>query len=334
MHAPSAPSPSCTGGSLDCLDSPSLAPHNRAVPASPDFRSGFVALVGAPNVGKSTLMNAWLGQSLAAVSPRPQTTLRLQRCILTLPEAQVILVDTPGFHRPRHQLGERMARMAESASADADLVLGLFDLSRPPMSDDQVAVDQLLAIPDTMSRLMALNKVDAVPARDLGTRLDAYRHLVPDGETWLISALRGDSLPELLRRTIEMLPRGPAYYPEDQVTESYERDLAAELIRAAAMSLLEDELPHCVAAHVDQYLERGEAGARIVATLFVERTSQKPIVIGRGGEMIRRIGTLARKEIEQMSGRKVYLELHVKVLPRWRNDDRSLRHLGFPQEPE
>jgi len=301
------------------------------VPASPLFRSGFVALVGAPNVGKSTLMNAWLGQSLAAVSPRPQTTLRLQRCILTLPAAQVVLVDTPGYHRPRHQLGKRIARMAESASTDADLVLAIFDLTHAPDSDDLVAIEQLQRA--TQVRLIALNKLDALPDSALPTRLEAYRHVLPDAEVWMISARRGDHRTDLLERIVELLPPGPAYYPPEQVTETYERDVAAELIRAAAMSCLEQELPHSVATRVDEYLERGETGARVQATLFVERPSQKAIVIGRGGEMIRRIGTLARQEIELMSGRKVYLELHVKVLPGWRNDDLALRRLGFPPEP-
>jgi GTP-binding protein Era len=292
-----------------------------------------VALVGAPNVGKSTLMNAWLGQSLAAISPRPQTTLRLQRCILTLPDAQVVLVDTPGHHRPRHQLGQRIARLAQSASADADLILAILDLTHPPESDDLLAIRQLEQARSGQARLIALNKLDALTNTALLPRLEAYRQVLPDAEVWIISALRGDQLSELLGRIVGLLPPGPAYYPTEQVTETHERDLAAELIRAAAMSLLEQELPHSVATRVEEYLERGETGARVLATLFVERSSQKAIVIGRGGEMIRRIGTLARQQIELMSGRKVYLELHVKVLPGWRNDDLALRRLGFPPDP-
>ena len=292
-------------------------------------RSGFVALAGRPNVGKSTLINAFLGQRVAAVSPRPQTTRHRQLGILTLPTAQVIFVDTPGIHKPLHKLGMQMNVEALEALEDADLLLVMFDMSRFPTEDDQRVAERIKALNPRPPTLVVLNKIDLVPPNELINRQAAFSALLPEMEIYAISSTRGDNRDQLLQRILRLLPLGPRYYPEEEITDTYQRDIAADLIRAAGLKLLRDEVPHCIAIRIDEYKERDHQGAYIAATLFVERESQKGIVIGKGGAMLRKIGTMARKEIEAMSGRKVYLNLRVKVLSGWRNDESALKRLGF-----
>ncbi len=294
-------------------------------------RSGFVALAGRPNIGKSTLINAFLGQNIAAVSPRPQTTRVRQLGILTIPNAQVIFVDTPGIHKPLHKLGEQMNADALEVLEDADLILAMFDMSQLPTEDDERVAERVQQLSSKPPVLVVLNKVDIVPPDEILERQSVFETLLPDTEIHVISSTRGDGRDVLLDRILELLPFGPQYYAEDMITDAYERDIAADLVRAAALNLLRDEVPHCIAVRIDEYKERNEHGAYIEATIFVERNSQKGIVIGKGGAMLRDIGTLARKEIEVMSGRRVYLKLRVKVLPRWRNDMNALRRLGFIQ---
>jgi GTP-binding protein Era len=294
-----------------------------------DHRSGYVALAGKPNVGKSTLLNNLLRQGVMPVSAKPQTTRRRQIGILTLPQAQAVFLDTPGIHAPRHKLGRLMLEEALTALAEADLSLAVFDVhSAPDESDAQVA-DELLSQSAGKPAVVALNKVDLIRPEALQDRWNAYQALLPQAEMLLVSALRGDNLPELVERIVGGLPPGPRYFPEGELTDAFERDIAADLIRAAGMQLLRQEVPHALAVRVDDYQERGEGGAFIGATVFVERESQKGIVIGKGGRMLRDIGTLARRQIEAMSGRKVYLQLKVKVLPGWRDDERALQRLGY-----
>ena len=295
---------------------------------APAFRSGYVALAGRPNTGKSTLVNTFLGQSLAAVSARPQTTRRRQLVILTLPTAQVIFVDTPGLHRPVHKLGQALNRKTEASLDDADVVLIVCDVSLPPDEQDQ----QVAAAVEAAARkpvVVALNKSDLVRPQDLESRSEPYRRLFPFARIQPVSALRGEHRQDLLDALIERLPEGPAYFPDDEVTDVFERDLAGDLVHSAALELLHDEVPHSLAVRVDEYRERDEASAYIAATLLVERESQKGIVIGRGGAMLKRIGTQARKSIEDLTGRKVYLDLRVRVLANWRDDPEALRHLGY-----
>jgi len=291
-------------------------------------RSGYVALAGKPNVGKSTLLNRLLQQGVMAVSSKPQTTRRRQIGILTLPQAQVVFLDTPGIHAPRHRLGKLMLDEAITALAEADLALAVFDVHAEP---DAVDAQVVQALGMNTPNLVALNKIDLADPASLQEHWDAYQALLPEAEMLAVSALRGDNLAELVERIVSRLPVGPRYYSEGEVTDAFERDIAADLIRAAGMQLLRQEVPHTLAVHVDDYQERGDSGAFIGATLFVERESQKGIVIGKGGHMLRDIGTLARRQIEAMSGRKVYLELKVKVLPGWRDDERALHRLGYKE---
>jgi len=294
-----------------------------------DHKSGFIAVMGRPNVGKSTLLNRLLDQKVAAVSPKPQTTRLQQLGILTIPGAQLIFIDTPGLHHPQHKLGEFMNQDALIALEEADIALVILDGSFPPSSEDHLfstAFQQLKSKPDI---ILALNKIDKLAPDQTDEIAALYQELFPDGEITLISALTGENLDNVLTLLIEKLPEGPLLYPEDQITDLYERDIAADMIRAAAMLHLQHELPHVIAVRIDEYTERDEKGAYIEATVFVERESQKSIVIGEGGKMVKKIGSTARKEIEAMSGRKVFLRLRVKVKKNWRNDLNALRLFGF-----
>ena len=295
-----------------------------------EYRSGFVAVMGRPNVGKSTLINALLGQMIAAVSPRPQTTRSQQLGILSREDAQIIFVDTPGLHRPRHKLGEYMNQNAIEALENTDLILFMVDGSvTPPHEEDHILTKILHEIPSPPPVILAINKIDLLEKDQLQARQEEYLALYPAATPLLISATRGDQLDTLLDLLIASLPEGEPFYPEDQVTDLYERDIAADLIRAAALLHLRDEVPHAIAIRIDEYRERGDTGGYIAATLFVERESQKGIVIGQGGSMLKKIGTTARQEIEAMSGRKIFLELRVKVRKNWRNDPKALRRFGF-----
>jgi len=296
------------------------------------FRVGYVALVGRPNVGKSTLMNALLGQKVAAVSPRPQTTRLRQLGILTLEDAQVVFIDTPGMHLPVHKLGEYMNQVAEDSLQDADIIVWLVDGSAPPTEEDKRVAARLLALKHYPHFVLALNKKDLVNPALLAERQEAYLALLPRAKAAPISAATGENCKALLQQLIQLLPEGAPFFSEDQVTDFYERDIAAELIREAALLNLRDEIPHGMAVRIDEFNERTDGSAYIHATLLVERETHKGIVIGKGGEMLKKIGTMARSEIESMSDRRVFLELRVKVNANWRNRPDALRWLGYSRD--
>jgi GTP-binding protein Era len=294
-----------------------------------DFRSGFIAILGKPNVGKSTLVNTLLGQKIAAVSPRPQTTRRRQLGILTLPEAQLVFVDTPGVHIPRHKLGEFFNQEAEAALDGVDVVLFMVDAGQEPDDEDRRVAEVLSRLRRKPAMILGLNKIDKVPSRGWEAVQSMYQALVPDFPLLAFSAATRQGLDELLAALVSRLPVRPLEYPEDQITDLYEREIAVELIREAALVFLQKEVPHALAVRLDEFSERENGTAYIAATLLVERDSQKGIVIGEGGSMLRKIGTAARKEIESMSGRKVFLELRVKVEKDWRDNEDALRRLGY-----
>ena len=294
-----------------------------------EFHSGFIAILGKPNAGKSTLVNSLLGQKIAAVSPRPQTTRRRQLGILTTPTAQLVFVDTPGVHTPRHKLGQFFNQEAEEALDGVDIILFLVDASTEPDEDDRRIADLLVGLRHKPDVVLGLNKLDLLPGATLERREAAYRELVPEAPALAFSATSRLGLPELLTALTARLPVRPAEFPEEQLTDLYEREIAVELIREAALIFLSQEVPHALAVRLDEFTERGEQGAFIGATLFVERDSQKGIVIGEGGAMLKKIGSAARKEIEAMSGRKVFLELRVKVAKNWRDDEDALRRFGY-----
>lgn len=285
-------------------------------------------------MGKSTLLNHFLEQKVAAVSPRPQTTRRRQLGILTLPEAQVVFVDTPGIHHPVHKLGEFMNEEAASVLKDMDCVLWLVDASQDPGEEDSLVAARLAPLKEPPVVFLVLNKVDLIPPQQQEARQVAYASLLPRAIPQWVSAVSGRGCKDLLDQVLKHLPEGEPFFDADQVTDLFERDIAADLVREAALLHLRDEVPHAIAVRVDEYKERSETQVYIGATIFVERDSHKAIVIGKGGEMLKKIGSTARREIEEMSGKKLYLELRVKVNKNWRNDPNSLGLFGYVHPAE
>jgi GTP-binding protein Era len=294
----------------------------------PDHRSGFVAVIGKPNVGKSTLINAWLREKIAIVSPKPQTTRHRLRGILTRPDAQIIFVDTPGIHHPRHKLGEFMVETATKSIPDADVVLFMVDVSEMPAAEDE-QIAQLIEQHGEAPVILVLNKADLLPPEKVQPHGDAYFELVKHDAWMMISATRGDNRDKLLDMVVARLPQGPRYYPSDQLTDQNMRFIVAELIREQVLRFVHQEVPHAVAVAVEEWKQRREDLTYIGANIFVEKDSQKGIIIGRGGRMLKRIGRAARREIEPLVGNRVYLDLWVKVRKKWRKDEDELRHLGY-----
>ena len=288
------------------------------------FRSGYVALVGKPNVGKSTLLNKLLGQKVAIVSPRPQTTRVPLRGILNRPDAQIVFVDTPGIHDPRHKLGTFMVELARRAIPDADIVCFVVDISTPPSRLDEKIAAQVRRA--RAPKLLVLNKVDVKVQGD--THLDQYRALGEWDMELAVSARTGAGLETLVDELVARFPVAPPPYPTDQVADQSERQLAAELVREKVLRYTDQEVPHAVAVEVDEWDEREQA-TYIRMTINVEKDSQKGIVIGAGGAMLKRIGTAAREDIERALGAQVFLELWVKARPNWRDDPSSLGWLGY-----
>ena len=291
-------------------------------------RSGFVAVIGKPNVGKSTLMNAYLGQKVAIVSEKPQTTRWRIRGILTRPDAQIIFVDTPGIHQPKHKLGEFMVETATRAIPDADVILFVVDVSEMPTAEDE-QIARLIEKYGRAPVILALNKADLLPPEQVIPHTDAYFKLVRHEDWMLVSATRGDNRDKLLDMIIAHLPEGPRYYPEDQITDQSVRTIAAELIREQVLHFTHQEVPHAVAVVVEDFKERGPNLTYISATIYVEKDSQKGIIIGKEGRMLKRIGQAARREIEALLGTQVYLDLWVKVRKKWRRREEELRRLGY-----
>lgn len=294
-----------------------------------DHRSGVIAVVGRPNVGKSTLINRILGQKIAAVSPKPQTTRKRQLGILTRADAQLLFVDTPGLHLPRHKLGEFMVRIAEDAFKDADVILLLQDVSQPPERADMHIADTVARLRGDTPVVLVLNKADLLTEKQLTPHTAVHKALLPHDKAYLVSALSGQGVDELLADLVARMPLGPRYYPADQVSEVNMRYIAAELVREKVMLHTEQEIPHSVAVEVESYREESPELTRISAVLYVERDTQKGIVIGKAGAMIKRIGSEARLELEEMVGTKVHLDLRVKVLKDWRSDPKLMQRLGF-----
>lgn len=293
------------------------------------YKSGFVGVMGRPNVGKSTLINSLLGQKINAVSPRPQTTRKRQISIRTMAEAQVCFIDTPGVHEPKYKLGENMNQEAIETLEQCDVIIWIIDSSTPPHDEEKVIAQHIQETAKKIPLIMAMNKIDLVDEAKIEENKRHYQALLSVSHMIPISATRGDRLDELLNLVIDLLPTGYPFYPEDQITDLYEREIAADLIREACLNILRDEVPHGIAIRIDQYIERENQGALIEATIFVEKESHKPILIGKSGSMLKQIGIAARQEIEAMSGRKVFLRLRVKVRKNWRNNESILRRFGY-----
>ena len=288
------------------------------------MKRGFVALVGRPNAGKSTLLNGLVGEKLAIVSDKPQTTRHRIVGVQNSPEGQVVFIDTPGIHRPLHRLNVRMVDAALETLRDADVVVAVVDASEPSGAGDRFLMDIVKNV--KVPRVLALNKVDRVEKEALLPRMAAYHESPGFADIVPLSALRGENVDRLIQVLLSHLPEGTPVYPEDYLTDQPERFFVAELVREQVLRQTHDELPFSTAVVVDKF-EEGPL-LRLYCTILVERDSQKPILIGKGGAAIKAIGTAAREELERFFQTKVFLDLHVKVRARWREDERTLDELG------
>jgi GTP-binding protein Era len=291
------------------------------------FRSGFVAVLGRPNVGKSTLVNALVGQKVSIVTDKPQTTRARIRGILTTDERQIVFTDTPGFHKPRTLLGERLNQLVAESTADVDVVLHVVDADAGVGRGDAFVAKSRVTPLNTM-KVCAVNKVDLVDEPALMRQLEAAADLAEFDHVVPVSARTSKGLDELLKVLVDALPEGPRYYEEGDVTDQPLELRVAEVVREKALALTREEIPHSVATQVEE-IEREGGLTRISCLLLVERDSQKGIVIGKGGSMLKKIGTMAREELELVLDTKVHLDLRVKVQKEWQRDAKALTRLGY-----
>jgi GTPase len=290
------------------------------------YRAGFVAIIGRPNAGKSTLLNRYVGQKVAIVTSKPQTTRNRIQGIVTRPEGQIVFIDTPGLHEAHTVLNRQMMREVAAALEGIDVLLMMVDASATHPHADQLLLDKAKRFEE--KTILALNKTDRVPKPKLLPLLNAFSKAFPFAALVPISALKGNGCDELLVEILGQLPEGVPFFPEDQVTDQPERFLASEIVREKAIQLTYHEVPHALRVMIDKF-EQTPTILRIQATLNVERDSQKKILIGRKGEMLKKVGTQARKELETILGTKIYLGLFVKVAPGWRDNPQQVRELDW-----
>lgn len=292
------------------------------------YRSGFAALIGRPNVGKSTLLNALVGEKVAIISDRPQTTRNQIRAVLTLNEAQVIFIDTPGLHKPKHLLGAAMVNQARSTMQEVDLIYFIVEADQPPGAGDRYIAEILSTVKSPI--FLVLNKSDLASPDKLAVFRDLYTQLCPFHSVFSISALKSANLEPLIVETVELLPEGPQYYSPDMITDQPERFIAAEIIREKIILLTRQEIPFSIAVAVqDMKLREDSDLLDIHAEIYVERKSQVGIIVGKGGALLKEIGSKARHELEALFGRHIFLDLRVKVKREWRNREEELRRLGY-----
>ncbi len=290
------------------------------------FRSGYVSIIGRPNVGKSTILNAVLGQKISIVSPRPQTTRNRIMGVKNLDNAQIIFIDTPGLHRPRTLLGESMVTTVREVLREIDVVVFVAETG-PRIEQDRLIIGTLDGVDKPV--ILVINKIDQLRKAEILRVIDSYRALYPFHEIIPVSALKNDGVDLLPERIARCLPEGPKYYPDDLLTDQYERFMAAEIIREKIMERTSEEIPYSVAVEITDWTEREDGMVSIGAQIYVEREGQKGIIIGGKGRMLKTVGSLARMEIEGLLGTRVFLQLWVKVRKGWRDDKRMLHDLGY-----
>lgn len=294
----------------------------------PPFKSGFVSIIGRPNVGKSTLLNNLLEEKVAIVSDKPQTTRNKILGIKNLAGAQIIFLDTPGIHKPKHRLNEFMVKTALNTLDEVDIILFMVEAGEPIGPGERHITGLLTKI--TKPVFLLINKIDAVQKSKVLPQIEEFRHLYAFQEVFPISALYGENLEELLISIIKYLPEGPQYFPEDIVTDQPMRFIASEIVREKIFHLTYEEIPYSIAVAIEEFREVKEKNLVVIrAVIFVDKNSQKGIIIGKGGAMLKKIGQLAREELEALMGVKIFLELWVKVKSGWQGDDRILRMLGY-----
>lgn len=295
---------------------------------SEGFRSGFIAIIGRPNMGKSTLINALVGEKMVITSNKPQTTRNRIHCVLTRDEAQLVFIDTPGIHKPQDKMGEYLIKTAYESLVDVDVILFLVDAKYSPGKGDLFIYNQIKGSRATV--LVVLNKIDQISPDQLTERIAEYEQafsfpVVP------ISALQKKNLSDLVESIVKYLPEGPLYYPKEMITDQIEQFIIAELIREKIFLLTREEIPHAVAVKVEEMVERQTGKMYIRAVIYVQRNSQKGIIIGKTGNLLKKIGHLARKDIERLLAIPTYLDLWVKVKEDWRERDEELKRLGYHQ---
>ena len=296
--------------------------------SKPAHKSGYVTIIGRPNVGKSTLTNAIIGQKIAITSDKPQTTRNRILTILTEPDAQIVMLDTPGVHKPISKLGEYMAKAVESTLNEVDAIIFVVDATEKTGGGERYIIERLKKAQAPV--ILAINKIDLIPTPgELLPIMETYSRLYDFASIVPISAACESNLRDLLDEVKKLLPEGPQYYPDDMITDQPERLIAGELIREQVLHLTRDEVPHAVAVEVSEMKTRPSGDAFVRATIFVERETQKGIIIGKSGSMLKQIGAGARHEIEALLGSKVYLDLWVKVKKDWRNKSGMLKSLGL-----
>lgn len=295
-----------------------------------EHKSGFVAIVGRPNVGKSTLLNRIVGQKIAIMSDKAQTTRNKIQGVYTTPEAQLIFIDTPGIHKPKHRLGDFMVEAAYSALKEVDAVLFMISADQKRGRGDDFIIERLKNV--TSPVYLVINKIDKIHPDELLSIIEDYSSQMPFAQVVPISATEGNNVDRLMETLVDEMPEGPQYFPEDQITDHPEYFVVSELIREKVLVLTRDEVPHSVAVVVDSMKRNENDKIQIQATIIVERDSQKGIIIGKGGKMLKQIGTKARKDIESLLGDKVFLELWVKVQKDWRDKKVYLQDFGYRKD--
>ncbi len=295
------------------------------------YKSGFISIIGRPNVGKSTFLNRVIGQKIAIMSDKPQTTRNKVQGVLTLNDAQMIFIDTPGIHKPKHKLGDFMMKVATNTLKEVDLILFMINVTEGYGRGDEFIIEKLKNVNTPV--FLVVNKIDAVHPDELLPIIEQYQSLYPFAAVVPISALEGNNVETLLIQIKEHLPEGPQFYPADQVTDHPERFIISELIREKVLHLTREEIPHSVAVVIDSIKKMDNSETiNVMATIVVERDSQKGIVIGKQGKMLKEVGSRARVDIENLLGSKVFLELWVKVQKDWRNKLGQLRDYGFNED--
>lgn len=291
------------------------------------MKSGFVSIVGRPNVGKSTLMNNIIGEKIAIVSEKPQTTRNRIQGIFTGDQGQIIFVDTPGIHKPKHLLGEYMVKVSTRSLEEVDLIYYMVDVTKPFGGGEQFIINQLVntAVPV----FLLINKIDLASDDQINTFIQPFQAQMNFTQVITLSAVQGTNIPDLLKQTFNYLPEGPLYYPKDNFTDQPESFIAAEIIREKALRLTRDEVPHSLAVEVEEFKHQENGKVYLKASIYTERESQKGIIIGRKGQMLKNIGEQSRLEIEKLLAAPVYLDLWVKVKKNWRDNEGNLNQLGY-----
>ena len=297
---------------------------------SKQFKSGFISIIGRPNVGKSTFMNRVIGEKIAIMSDKPQTTRNKIQGVLTEEDAQMVFIDTPGIHKPKHRLGDFMVQVAEDSLNEIDAVLFMVNASEGYGAGDQFIIDRLQKVKSPV--FLILNKIDLIHPDDIFELIEKYKDLYDFAEVFPISALEGNNVEFLLSKLKSYLPEGPQYYPTDQITDHPERFIMTELIREKVLQLTREEIPHSIAVLLENIERRKNDTLYIQAVIVTERPTQKGILIGKQGKMLKDIGKKARQDIEALLGTKVFLELWVKVQKDWRNRENQLREFGFRKD--